>query len=456
MSLDSTMTPPSQRVHNPPHRPPNRQPTSLKHRSASTWFKRLIVVFLVFANLAVFAVYWTLRSAQDAFRNNATQLEEVVPELTVRPTESAEPLVFLVIGSDTRAGLDSLQNFGESAGARGDVIMLIKLYPGDGHVQILSLPRDLLVEIPGKGTDRINSAYAVGGAPLMVRTVKQVTGLPVHHYIEVDFVGFQSLVDDIGGVYLDFPYPARDANSGLTVEAGYQLLDGSQALAYARSRHYQELRDGDWVSVDADDIGRTGRQQNLILAILGAVKTPSSLTEAGSIVGGFAKHLTVDSAFARSSLVELAFRMRSISGQKIETATLPVYLDTYNEMSIVRMQHPEADDVIAHFASGQPMTAVAENEPLRLQVLNGNGTKGSAGRWSDILENEGFQVLAVGDADRSDFVTTKVLVRPGGLLAGQAIVDALGFGEVSTGSLDSEVDAVVIVGLDADRTAQNG
>ncbi|MGZ5385701.1 MAG: LCP family protein, partial [Acidimicrobiia bacterium] len=298
MSLDSTMTPPPQRVHNEPSGQPTGQITVLKHRSASTWLKRVIVVLLVIANVAVFAVYWTLRSAQDAFRNNATQLEEVVPELTVRPTESADPLVFLVIGSDTRAGLDSLQNFGESAGARGDVIMLIKLYPGDGHVQILSLPRDLLVEIPGKGTDRINAAYAEGGAPLMVRTVKQVTGLPVHHYIEVDFVGFQSLVDDIGGVYLDFPYPARDANSGLSVEAGYQLLDGSQALAYARSRHYEELREDDWVAVDADDIGRTGRQQNLILAILGAVKTPSSLTEAGSIVGGFAQHLTVDSAFA--------------------------------------------------------------------------------------------------------------------------------------------------------------
>ena len=456
MSLDSTMTPPPQRVHNPSHGPSNGQSTVLKHRSASTWLKRLTVVFLVVANVVVFGVYWTLRSAQDAFRDNATQLEEVVPELTVRPTESAEPLVFLVIGSDSRAGLDSLQNFGESDGARGDVIMLIKLYPNDGHVQILSLPRDLLVEIPGEGTDRINAAYAFGGAPLMVRTVKQVTGLPVHHYIEIDFVGFQSLVDDIGGVYIDFPYPARDANSGLSVEAGYQLLDGSQALAYARSRHYQELRDGSWVSVDADDIGRTGRQQNLILAILGAVKTPSSLTEAGSIVGGFAQHLTVDSAFARSSLVELAFRMRSISGAKIETATLPVYLDTFNEMSIVRLQHPEADELIAQFAAGQSMTAAADDEPLRLQVLNGNGTKGSAGRWSDILEDEGFEVLAVGDAERSDFETTTVLVRPGGLLAGQAIVDALGFGKVSTGSLDSEVDAVVIVGLDADRTAQNG
>ena len=447
MSLDSTMTPPPQRVHD--------QPNGLKPRTASTWIKRLIVVLLVLANVAVFAVYWTLRSAQDAFRDNATQLEEVVPELTVRPTASAEPLVFLVIGSDTRAGLDNLQNFGESEGARGDVIMLIKLYPGDGNAQILSLPRDLLVEIPGKGTDRINAAYAYGGAPLMVRTVKQLTGLPVHHYIEVDFVGFQSLVDDIGGVYLDFPNPARDANSGLSVEAGYQLLDGSQALAYARSRHYEEERGGKWVPVDADDIGRTGRQQSLILAILGAVKTPSSISEAGSIVGGFAQHLTVDSAFARSSIVDLAFRMRSISGQKIETATLPVYLDTFEEMSIVRMQHPEADELIAHFASGQPMTAAAD-EPIRLQVLNGNGTKGSAGRWSDILENQGFEVTAVGDADRSDFETTRVLVRPDELLAGQAIVEALGFGEVATGSLDSELDAVVIVGLDADRTAQNG
>ena len=440
----------------PTQRAPSQAGTRTKHRSAGVWFKRGLLVFLVLANGAVFALYWTLRSAQDAFRDNATQLETVVPELTVRPTESAEPLVFLVIGSDTRAGLDSLQNFGESEGARGDVIMLVKLYPADGNVQILSLPRDLLVEIPGRGTDRINAAYSAGGAPLMVRTVKQVTGLPVHHYIEVDFVGFQSLVDEIGGVYLDFPYPARDAKSGLSVNAGYQLLDGSQALAYARSRQYQEQRDGEWVSVDADDIGRTSRQQTLLLAILGAVKTPSNVSEAGSIVGEFAQHLTVDSALARSSLVELAFRMRSISGPKIETATLPVYLDTYNEMSIVRMQHPEADEVIAQFAAGKPLTVAMDESPLRLQVLNGNGTKGSAGRWSDILENEGFEVLAVGDAERSDFETTRVLVRPDAIAVGQAIVDALGFGEVAPWSLDSEVDAVVIVGLDADRTAQSG
>ena len=448
MNLDSTTKPSSQRVLDPPN--------PRKRGGASRWVKRGFIVFLVLGNAAVFSVYSTLRSAQDAFRDNATQLETVVPELTVRPTASVEPLVFLVIGSDSREGLETLQNFGESPGARGDVIMLVKLYPADGQVQILSLPRDLLVEIPGKGTDRINAAYSAGGAPLMVRTVRQVTGLPVHHYVEVDFVGFQSLVDEIGGVYIDFPYPARDSNSGLSVDAGYQLLDGAQALAYARSRHYQELQDGKWVAVAADDIGRNARQQNLLLAILGAVKTPSSLTEAGSIVGGFSEHLTVDSALARSSLVELAFRMRSVSSEKIETSTLPVYLDTYNSMSIVRMEHPEADNIISSFAAGEPMRPVVADAPLRLEVLNGNGTQGSAGRWSDILENEGFEILTIGDAERKDFETTRVLVRPDGLAAGQAIVDALGFGEVLTGSLDSEVDAVVIVGLDADRTAQSG
>lgn len=410
---------------------------------------------LVLANLVVFGVYWTLQSAQAAFRENASSLPDVVPELTERPSSPGEPLVFLVIGSDTRAGLDSLQNFGESPGARGDVIMLIKLYPGSSTAQILSIPRDLLVDIPGKGTNRINAAYGLGGAPLMVKTVRQVTGLPVHHYVEVDFVGFRSLVDEIGGIYIDFPFPARDANSALSVEAGHQLLDGAQALAYARSRHYEELHDGAWTPVDADDFGRTARQQRLILAILGSLKKPSTLTETGAVVGSFASHLSVDSALMESSLIELAFRMRSISGSKIETATLPGFIDTFEGMSIVRMQHPEADNMIAAFAGGEPMTAQSD-EPLRLSVLNGNGTKGSAGRWSEVLAEQGFEILSVGDADRNDFAITTVIVRPDSTARAQAIIDALGFGQIFTGTVDSALDAVVIVGLDADRTAQSG
>jgi LCP family protein required for cell wall assembly len=445
MSVDSTSSAPSPRALGPAK-------SRAGHRRG-TWWKRVIIAMLVLANLFVFGVYWTLHSAQSAFRSNASALPDVVPELTVRPTDAAEPLTFLVIGSDTREGLDNLQNFGESGGARGDLIMLMKLYPTTGSAQILSIPRDLLVEIPGKGTNRINAAYSFGGAPLMVRTVREVIGLPIHHYVEIDFVGFQSLVDEIGGVTIDFPFPARDANSGLNVEAGKHELDGAQALAYARSRHYEEFRGGEWKAVDATDFGRSARQQRLILAILSALKTPSTLAETGQIVGSFASHLSVDSALLESSLVRLAFSMRGISGSKIETATLPGYIDTFEEMSIVRLQHPEADNMIADFSAGQPMT-VQTDEPLRISVLNGNGTEGSAGRWSEILAEKGFEVLSVGDAESKDFETTTVIVRPDGREGAQAIIDALGFGEISTGSVDTALDAVVIVGKDAARMAQ--
>jgi LCP family protein required for cell wall assembly len=410
---------------------------------------------LVLANLGVGLVLFAIQSGQAAFTENVTQNTDVTPELDVRPTENSVPVTFLVIGSDTRAGLDSLQNFGESDGARGDVIMLIKLYPDDGSAQILSLPRDLLVEIPGRGTDRINAAYAFGGAPLMVKTVRAVTGLPIHHYVEVDFVGFQALVNEIGGVHLDFPHAARDINSGLSVEAGRQLLDGQEALAFARSRQYEELQGDEWVNVDADDFGRTRRQQQLILAILAELKTPSTLTETGAIVGSFAQHLTVDSALAESSLVELAFAMRGLSATKIETATLPGYIDDFEGKSVVRMSHPQADNMIVAFAGGEPLNPVGV-EHLRLEVLNGNGVEGAAGRMGELLAEQGFEIAAVGEADRYDFETTTIIVRPGALATAQALVDMLGFGQVSTGSLNAGIDAIVIVGLDADSTLQAG
>jgi LCP family protein required for cell wall assembly len=333
--------------------------------------------------------------------------------------------------------------------------MLVKVDPATGSAQLLSLPRDLLVEIPGHGTNRINAAYSFGGAPLMVRTVKEVTGLPIHHYVEVDFVGFRSIVDEMGGVTINFPYEARDLNSGLFVGTGPQRLNGEQALAFARSRHYQELQDGEWVSVEASDIGRTKRQQQLVLAIISALKTPATLTETGSVVGSFARHLSVDTALLESSLIQLAFQMRSISADTIETATLASYGDDYNGMSIVRMDQPRARTMIASFANGVPMTAVA-GEPLKIQVLNGNGVAGSAGRLSEILQGKGFEILEVGDADRDDFPVTTIIVRPEAMTQGQEIIAALGFGELSAGSLDSSIDAIVIVGLDADRTVKNG
>ena len=140
------------------------------------WLKRGLVAFLVVANLAVFAVYWQLRGVETAIDEGAEIID--VPELTPTLSDKSAPLTFLMIGSDSREGLDDLTNFGPAGGQRADVIILVKIYPDEDRAQMLSIPRDLYVDIPGHGQQKINAAYALGGAQLMVETVKTVTGLP--------------------------------------------------------------------------------------------------------------------------------------------------------------------------------------------------------------------------------------------------------------------------------------
>jgi polyisoprenyl-teichoic acid--peptidoglycan teichoic acid transferase len=430
---------------------PSHQPRS----RLLLWLKRTAIAVLVLANLGVFYLYWQIRSIEETVTETAETVTEVVPQLTPTLPGSSEPITFLLAGSDSRENLDSTEGFGDFEGERSDVIMLVRIYPADGRAQILSLPRDLWVEIPGHGSGKINGAYGLGGAPLVVETVKGFADIDINHYVEVDFVGFQAIVDQLGGVTIDFEYPARDSKSGLDVGAGPQLLDGTQALAYARSRSYQELRESGWVSVDADDFGRTGRQQQLIISILEQIKRPSSITEAGSIIGSFAQHVTMDAALADSSMIELAFRMRGLRGSGIETATLPGVIDTRNQQSVVLPQEPQATAVIDAFRTGLPMTpAIGESDgPLTVFVLNGNGLSGSAGEWSNVLGAAGFVVGSVDDAERSDYPQTLVRVRSGQEANGESIVAALGFGKVELGVVPADADAVVVLGADAAGTA---
>lgn len=402
---------------------------------------------LVVANVAVAAVWWTLRSAEEAFRNNAQLLDDVVPELATRPADSNEPLYFLVIGSDSREGVD-VTEFGDFAGARGDVVMVARLDRESGQGQILSVPRDTLVAIEGHGEDKINAAYAYGGAPLMVRTVQTAFGVPIHHYVEIDFVGFQALVDELGGVEMTFANAARDAKSHLDVPAGTVVLDGYQALAYARSRSYQELQGDTWRSVDANDIGRTERQQALVMAILARLKRPSTLTETGDIVASIAQHMTVDAALADSSLVELAFAMRGVSGSDLETATIPTVGETRNGASVQVLDQPAADAILAAFRTGDPLDHKTVEAIVAVDVLNGNGVTGSASQWAARLGEVGYRINRVDDAGERR-ATTVVVVEAHHTEAASGLITDLGFGNVEVGAVPQGVDAVVILGEDA-------
>lgn len=411
------------------------------------WLKATLIALLLAANLVAFGVWWTIRSAEGAFRANVATVPDVAADLESAPVETSQPIYFLVIGTDSRQGVDT-DVFGNFAGARGDVVMVARIDRQAGKAQLLSVPRDTLVEIEGRGQDRINAAYAYGGASMMVRTIRENFDVPLHHYVEIGFAGFQDLVDEIDGVAMTFDYPARDAKSHLDVGAGSVTLDGFQALALARSRSYQELRDGAWVSVDANDIGRTERQQALLLAILSDLKRPSTLTESGSVVASLARHMTVDVALANSSLAELAFSMREIGGSDIETATLPTTGGRLGDASVQIMDQPEANGILAAFRDGRPMEVDEVANIISVDVLNGNGVAGNAAAWASRLSDAGYDVNRVTNSDLEEPVT-KVVVSADRAEGAELLVDVLGFGEVQIGPVPADVDAVVILGADA-------
>ncbi|MGH8915289.1 MAG: LCP family protein, partial [Acidimicrobiia bacterium] len=185
-------------------------PTTVPRRGLPTWLKVTVLVVLVVANVGALGMLWAINTGQDVLAEASTD-HEVVSELSVATGDS---LVFLVVGSDSREELDDLDNFGRVEGRRGDVIMLVRLDQATGSARMLSIPRDLWVDIPGNGMGRINAAYSYGGPSLMVQTIRENLGIEVNHYVEIGFVGFTSMVDELGGIELTFPNAARDLSSG--------------------------------------------------------------------------------------------------------------------------------------------------------------------------------------------------------------------------------------------------
>ena len=405
---------------------------------------------LVSANIVVFGAYFFLRNLESAFEDAVEINEEVVAELSATPGSATDPSTFLLIGSDSRENIpdDFDDYFGVAPGRRADVIMLLQVLPDEGRAQILSIPRDLKVELEGYGLQKINAAYAFGGGPLLVSTVRAATGLPIHHYVEVDFAGFAAIVDEVGGVSINFPNPARDGKSGLSVQAGLQHLDGEEALAYARSRSYQESQDGQWVSVDATDIGRMGRQQELIFAILSSIKRPSTITQAEDLIVAVGEHLEVDAALVERGFLDLAWAMRDIRPGSIDTFTYPTVTEIVDEIFYEVPDEPEAGEMLAAFGSGDSSDEAIASA-IHLEILNGNGTKGIASTYADSLEQEGFVVESVADAGAFDYPVTRLTAAPADVRLAQLVADFLGFGTVVAGPVPSGIDVLVVLGADA-------
>ena len=244
-----------------------------RHRLLKT---AVVLVLLAFLGAGATAFY-----AQRQFNSI-----ERVAVANVLAFDSAEGTNYLIVGSDSRENLDpNVENaaaiFGDGSqeigGQRTDTIQILRI-ANDGTQHVLALPRDLYVRIGGDGApNRINAAYALGGPELLISTIEGSLGIPIHHYAEIDFGGFIDLVDAVGGVTIDFPYPAYDLKTGLNItEAGPATLDSTQALAYVRSRSYTEVIDGRSVVDYRSDLGRVKRQQAFLQALFSELNDPRS------------------------------------------------------------------------------------------------------------------------------------------------------------------------------------
>lgn len=327
--------------------PPPLPPQKKKRRWS--FVQKGLITLLVLAILGVFGtvayVMWT-EGKIDRIPGS---------DLLSLTAAGSEPETFLIVGTDDRTDLPEEwdDKFGSIGGRRTDVMMVAHLVPGE-RIQLLSIPRDLKVEIPGHGTNRVNAAYVFGGPDLLVETIQQETGIPINHYVEIDFGGFGRIVDSLGGVTMNFPEAARDGKSGLQVEAGTQTLDGEMAVAYARSRHYEVQRDGNWTSDATGDINRTQRQQEILVRLFDQVTSPSSAFNLPTFLPVFADQITANEGLSLGVMSEIARAALGLRSGDIERATLPVENFKGNDGRAYVIQTSEAPGVIAAFIAGDP------------------------------------------------------------------------------------------------------
>jgi LCP family protein required for cell wall assembly len=281
-----------------------------------------------------------LEAGGSAVGGGSTSVADTLP-----PAVDVSAQNFLLVGSDSRDCIDPTSPYAgaflneDFAGNRSDTIMVLRVNPDANQAAILSFPRDLWVKIAGTNRrSRINSAFDKDNPSLLVKTIESNFGIPIDHYIEVDFCAFKNIVDAVGGVHIPFKYPTRDKYTGLNVAApGCVALDGDAALAYVRSRHYQWFDGKRWREDDSSDYGRIKRQQDFIRrslqrAIDRGARRP---TVAKDLLDTALKTVRVDQELTISDLLSLADRLRTFDPAQVRTFRLDGTPTIINDAQVI-------------------------------------------------------------------------------------------------------------------------
>jgi LCP family protein required for cell wall assembly len=363
-----------------------------------------------------------------------------------------QPFTVLLIGSDSRAFVDNSTEegqFGDSAdagGQRSDVTIVARVVPATHQIMLMSIPRDLWVNIPGKvpdvsGMNRINAAFN-NGPSLLAETIQDDLGIPINDFAEINFPGLQGMVNSIGGIYLNFSVPVKDAFSGLKItNTGCQLVNGTQALALVRSRHLFYFENGTWNADVQSDFSRIQRQdvffRSMIDRLHAKVTNPLSIN---AFIGSLTTDITVNTAF-KGQLLGLAEGFHGTGENGLKTETLPVteFTNSYGE-DVLQAAQPYAATMIKQFnafgatssgstssgsSSSATTTSTIPDSSIGVDVENGDGTAGLAGTVSTALHSAGFTVTDTGNGPSFSYTTSEIEYAPGSEPAAKQLASAI-------------------------------
>ena len=402
------------------------------------------------------------------------QDEDAAPQVA-DPEPLAEVINVLLVGSDSREGLSAAELRALGTTDEGtdltDTVIILQIDPVADRAAMLSFPRDLLVERCDGTRGRINEAFFIGeeqrvggGAACLVQTVNDETGIYIDHYLRVSFEGFIEAVDAVGGVTFYVDEPLVDRFAGLDVPSGCVHFDGARALGFVRARRL----DG------GGDYGRIARQQRFARELVRKATSVGTLANPGRLVPlirSFSGTLETDDELDPGVMLDIAGSLRNLTAGNVAVYSVPGEArEGEGGAALVEAIEPDATRLYQRFKRGALLpgedgapapvpepTATPELLPEAVQpleVLNGTGDDGIAADAAEALEDRGFTVDEVADADNFGFESTIVIAPPELEAQARVVAEALGLdpddGAVVPGREGSPLQVVVGNGFDAD------
>lgn len=396
--------------------------------------KRILVVFLTFLLIATGTAFGYVKYIEGKMHPKG-KLAGAIAAVLSRP-QPKEPVNFLIIGADAIPDEDA---------GRSDTLIVLHVDRNANKGTMISIPRDFRVTIPGQGKDKINHAFNYGGTPLTIKTIEEYTGLPIHHYVVINYEGFQEMVDTVGGVNVTVDkYMEDEELAGGPLEEGPQQLNGIQALFFVR-----------WRNDPKGDFTRIEHQQVFFRALIDESTRITNSFRLPQLANAVANHVETDMSV--SEMLDFAGQIKSVTQEKLVTVTLPGTSDTIDGVSYVIPDQEKVDMVMELIRNNKPvdpaLLEVVEPSEVNVKVLNGSATEGVGGEVGDILGNEGFQIVEVGNADKSDYATSILFYRKAdyakALKVKSTLKDHLPNIQLTESStLDPQAHVLLIVGRD--------